>query len=119
MKNGDEVGKDCGGLCALKCPDGTPCTNVGDCDSGQCADGICCNTACTSACTACNISMKVGICSQLGKGYDDTNPVCPNGKTCSNGSCVNDGGKKHFGQPCTKAVECFSGSCSGQTFTCN
>ena len=119
MKNGDEVEKDCGGSCAQKCLDGTPCTNVGDCDSGNCVDKFCCATACADVCDACNVPTKEGACTQLGKGYDDPSPACSGFKTCSNGFCVNDGGKKHFGQPCMTNIECFSGNCSGQTFTCN
>ena len=118
-KNGTEAGVDCGGSCVQKCEDGTPCSDAGDCSNGNCVDKLCCATACADACDACNIPTKEGACTQLGKGHDDLSPVCSGSKTCDKGSCVNDGGKKHFGQPCVTALDCFSVSCSGVTFTCN
>ena len=119
IKNNGEAGKDCGGPCAQKCPDGTPCMNPGDCTNGQCEDGVCCNTACAGTCTACNIPMKEGTCTQLGKGHDDLSPVCSVSKTCENGVCKNDGGLSHFGETCSNASQCFSGVCVGVPLVCN
>lgn len=119
IQNNSEGGVDCGGSCALKCKDGTLCSNAGDCESGQSANGFCCNLACTDPCTACDISPKEGTCSQVPKGHDDPASMCTGTSTCKNGSCVPDGGKNHFGQPCLIGPDCFSGICSSQTLTCN
>ena len=119
IKNNGEAGADCGGPCALKCPDATPCMKASDCINGQCADGVCCNTACSGTCTACNIPMKEGICSQLAKGHDDSNPVCSSNKTCDTGVCKSDGNLGHFGETCSNASQCFSGVCVGVPLACN
>jgi hypothetical protein len=119
IKNNGEAGVDCGGPCSLKYDDGTPCGKGADCSSGECTDGVCCATECTGECTACNVPGKLGQCVQLGKGHDDTMPVCSGAMTCSSGSCVSDGGKKHFGEVCGFWSECFSNNCSSLTHTCN
>jgi hypothetical protein len=49
---------------------GDACTAGGaPCGSGLfCADGVCCDTACTDACSACNLPGKLGTCSLLAAG---------------------------------------------------
>lgn len=41
VKNGNEVGVDCGGDCGA-CDDGSPCQRDGDCRGGKCKNGKCC-----------------------------------------------------------------------------
>jgi hypothetical protein len=118
VHNNGEAGIDCGGSCMAKCNNGTPCMTVGDCNSGQCVDGFCCNMTCTGVCKACDVSAKEGTCTDVLKGHDDVDSMCSGTMTCKNGSCMSDGGKKHFGESCLTGLECFSGSCSVQTFTC-
>jgi MYXO-CTERM domain-containing protein len=48
-------------------PIGTACTGSGTCPAGSdgakhCVDGICCKTACSGQCEACNTSSSVGTC---------------------------------------------------------
>ena len=40
--NADEADVDCGGICPLKCPDGSMCINDNDCISNKCVNNICC-----------------------------------------------------------------------------
>jgi hypothetical protein len=47
---------------------GESCTPTDVCDTGNCVDGYCCDTACTDACTACNVSGIEGTCSPLSAG---------------------------------------------------
>ncbi len=63
---------------ARAAPDGTPCTAVGDCDSGFCADGVCCDRACDGTCEACVASLKqgglnTGTCGPIRAGTDPRN----------------------------------------------
>jgi MYXO-CTERM domain-containing protein len=41
---------------------GDPCSAAEECDSDQCMDGVCCNTACGDQCTACNETGNEGTC---------------------------------------------------------
>jgi hypothetical protein len=41
---------------------GTACTADNDCQSGHCADGVCCNTACDGVCSSCKLTATKGTC---------------------------------------------------------
>jgi len=41
VKNGEEIGIDCGGSCPNGCPPGNPCGEAKDCASGVCKLGSC------------------------------------------------------------------------------
>lgn len=43
-------------------PLGVPCKGALDCMSGHCVDGVCCDTACTGQCEACDIGDTKGQC---------------------------------------------------------
>jgi hypothetical protein len=69
---------------------GAPCASNAECQSTFCADGYCCNTACTSSCHSCsgqyNSAGVNGTCGPV----DTCQPYkgCGAGKICSAGSCV-------------------------------
>jgi hypothetical protein len=115
----------CGTLKVL----GATCLAGTDCASGYCADAVCCDTACSGACMACNLSGAKGTCSAVTSGADDQCPVscvenqykngqcgsagsggtgqcapaspCPNGNICANGTqCAGD---------CSASGQCASG----------
>ena len=67
-----------GGQCVGDLPDGETCVHGGQCTSGFCVDSVCCDTACTGDCQACNNSGSVGICQC----------DCPAGTTECGGQCV-------------------------------
>ncbi len=46
-------------------PDGAPCALDGQCVSGSCSDGVCCNEACDSPIDRCNLPDTLGICVAL------------------------------------------------------
>jgi hypothetical protein len=113
VKNGEETDIDCGGP---KCsPCATPCTGTTDCATGNCVDGVCCETACTGDCRACNLPGKVGKCVSLPLGTEDPG-VCDVTKACGGGF----GGecKLKNGQSCTDDSQCLSGDCSSATNVC-
>ena len=66
---------------------GMPCGAAGECGSGFCKDGVCCNSACTDACNSCS----TGKCTEVKNAPDD--PECTAPMTCnSRGKCVAGGG---------------------------
>ncbi len=58
--------------------DGSPCTANADCASQHCADGVCCDTACSAPCDACSVAAGAtadGTCSVVAKGSPGS-PSC-------------------------------------------
>ncbi len=57
---------------------GMPCNAPGDCLSGHCVDGVCCDTACDGACDVCTAALGAftdGRCGPAPAGYAGV-PVC-------------------------------------------
>lgn len=108
MKNGDEVDVDCGGTkCTKKCS-GDACTDGMECKSTHCADGVCCDTACNTACKSCNLAAAPGTCTNIPVNMPDTLPVCDGMSACDgNGAC-----KLKTGESCSMDGQCLSGKCS-------
>jgi len=69
------------GMCEPDQGQGGYCNQPQDCGSGlSCVDNVCCNTACTGACEACDLPGSVGTCTKVGNGQDPDNE-CP-GVSC-------------------------------------
>ena len=66
------------GLCVV--PNGGDvgglCSRDSDCLTGHCADGVCCNTACTGPCVSCALPGHLGTCSPVPVGARDPHGVC-------------------------------------------
>jgi hypothetical protein len=106
IKNGSEVGIDCGGSSCAPCPPGTPCSVETDCLDNNCVDGFCCDSACSTVCKSCNQPGQEGTCSSLPKGTEDPG-ICDKNRACgTNGNCL-----LKDGQPCEKPGQCLSASC--------
>ena len=68
---------------------GLPCHAAGQCQSGFCVDGVCCNTPCTEQCLACDLTASLGTCAQVTAG----NPhggrgTCAGAGTACGGQCT-------------------------------
>jgi hypothetical protein len=66
----DDPNARCAGTCdatgACKSKKGQTCQASTDCAGGiPCADGYCCDKACTGSCEACNLAASVGTCTTL------------------------------------------------------
>ena len=60
--------------------DGQTCGAPGECSSGFCVDGHCCDTACDGQCEACDISGNPGKCSGVsGPVHGTTRTACSSG----------------------------------------
>ncbi len=118
--NGCAIGDECAGMdsnclsnlcdanskCAPKDPIGAACMNGGTCESGNCADMVCCASQCQGMCRACNLAGSVGTCMNIPSGQDPGNE-CAAGQACDGtGSC-----DKVNGQTCAVGAECLSNNC--------
>jgi len=99
----------CNGAGACKKTNGQTCAAGTECVSAICADGVCCNTTCTTACMTCNLAVTTGTCSNIPSGQPDPSPAnaCVGTSLCDGtGVC-----KLGSGAPCTLASQCFSNLC--------
>jgi hypothetical protein len=96
-----------GGACVGTQPNGSSCTTNGECASGNCVDGYCCNTACTGSCDACNVSGSLGTCTVSPAGS-------PGDPSCSPYLCS--GASASCATTCFSEANCVSGYyCNGNT----
>jgi hypothetical protein len=105
---------------------GTSCSLDAQCTSGFCVDGVCCNTACTSLCSACTASKKGtgadGSCGTIAPGTDPDNE-CPSmpASTCGTiGACNGTGacqlypaGTTCTAPTCNTGTQTTAGTCDG------
>jgi hypothetical protein len=95
----------CVGPGCPKRPAGAPCQNDGQCQTGSCADGVCCNVPCRGACVSCNQADRMGECLPTAAGQPDPHLVCRTDYPAScgqSGVCNGQGGcaKYNAGVPC-------------------
>jgi hypothetical protein len=100
------------GRCFLKKAQGGTCDRTDQCQSGNCADGVCCNTDCNGVCQACNVPGLVGTCTPTAAGTDPKGECSTAGScggTCNGmGACV----AANPGEPCGTCKTCnSSGQC--------
>ncbi|MEZ4309224.1 MAG: hypothetical protein R3F14_14400 [Polyangiaceae bacterium] len=101
----------CNGSGTCKAPNGASCAVAADCLSNQCADGVCCNSACNTLCQACTAAKKGsgndGTCGPIASGADPDNE-CVGGASCNgSGACA----LVALGGVCTINAECVSNQC--------
>ena len=75
----------CNASGACKTKTGQACTTGAQCVSGNCADAICCNTACNGSCEYCNGSSP-GTCSFVSGAPQTGHPACAGTGLCQ-GTC--------------------------------
>jgi hypothetical protein len=101
------------GSCGKK-PNGQICSGAGDCQSGFCVDGVCCNSNCTGTCVSCALSSSRGRCTNVPAGAADPRGLCVNKGTAAcntNGLC--DGNKGCQMYPA--GTVCKAASCNGNS----
>ena len=115
------------GACQILGDPGSPCATTAQCKSGFCADGVCCDAACTGTCQACSAAAKGqgldGACGPVAAGgdpHDSCASAAPS--TCGNdGLCDGNGACALFASgtvctpaSCASAVETAEAHCNGQ-----
>lgn len=121
----------CDGSGNCKKKNGQGCSAGSECVSGNCADGYCCNAACTGGCDVCSQAAGApqnGVCTVLGAGtvaaacdkYKcggaadcpttcSSDAGCVDGNYCAGNACVP---KKGLGVACSAGNECVTGTCA-------
>jgi hypothetical protein len=67
---------------------GASCTVDNECASTHCVDGVCCASACSDQCRACNLPGSLGACATLTSGQPTApRPACAGSGVCK-GSCT-------------------------------
>lgn len=94
---------------------GSPCENAGQCLTGNCVRGICCDTACGASCFSCAVTGALGTCRPVPAG-EDPGEHCVQDPVAScdrDGTCDGAGGCRIY-----KATTlCAAGTCAGNVET--
>jgi hypothetical protein len=77
----------CDGMGACKKANGATCAMASECATGNCVDGVCCDTACGTKCMACTQAKKGsgmdGTCGPIASGTDPDNECGPPNPNCN------------------------------------
>ncbi len=109
------AGRNCMNESCGKKPLGSSCEGDAECLSDKCADKVCCNTACSGACEACNLPGTLGQCMAVARGAADPHNECKND---GQNSCQKTGlcdGARGCALYEAKTI-CKAASCSGNNF---
>jgi len=104
---------------------GAPCTDGAECATGRCVDGVCCDTACTGQCEACNVEGSTGVCVPvLGTPHGSRTPCDAGDGVCSTKLCDGSARDTCAGfaptttscrmASCTSGVATSAASCDGK-----
>ncbi|MBI2393821.1 MAG: hypothetical protein HYV09_29890 [Deltaproteobacteria bacterium] len=106
------------GACAKRKKQGDPCSSPDACATGFCEGGVCCTTACSDACSSCNVPGSVGVCTSVpgcsDAGADASTDGAPPTDAVAEAPAPNWGATPTVAagfQRCTKGSECASGNC--------
>ena len=91
---------------------GVGCMAPTDCISGNCVDGVCCDTACDGVCESCSQTGLVGQCSPAMAGTDPDNDCAAKLPDVGDGGVNDDGGMSMVPPMADNAGAC-AGSCDG------
>ena len=108
--------------CGKKLP-GAMCVEGGECASGFCIDGVCCESKCDGPCVSCALVGSPGVCRPVAPGVKDPRRVCADQGVAScgtSGSCDGTGGCARYAAgtvckppSCMGIVETTPGRCDG------
>ena len=96
------------GACGSLFGNGAACTTGVECQTGNCVDGVCCDTTCTGACRSCSAAATKGTCTNFAANTDPADAECPGGALACDGTGAC---KKIAAETCAAAAECISGNC--------
>jgi hypothetical protein len=92
-----------------KVPGGT-CMTGGECESGLCVDGVCCQTECSGVCRSCAVPGKQGTCVPVPEGVKHRDCADQGAETCGfDGTCDGLGACRRH----PTGTRCAAGACEG------
>lgn len=104
---------------------GSPCKSDAQCGTGHCVDGVCCDSACSGQCEACDVDGSFGVCVPVSGAPHGTRTACEPGgadactaKICdgtARASCAGFVGAKVScrAASCTEGVATMPAACDG------
>jgi hypothetical protein len=103
----------CTAMSCGKYPIGSACAANTDCNSNFCAQGYCCNTACTGTCQSCALTNSIGTCTNVPSGQDPLSQCTDAGSTScgNNGFCSGAGACQKY----AAGTQCAPATCTGST----
>jgi hypothetical protein len=92
---------------------GKPCSANEQCRSGLCIDDVCCSSACSNACSACDIPGSEGTCTPVPAGQDPDQECAqdPPATCARDGTCDGQGNCRRY----QAGTQCAAGSCTVNT----
>jgi hypothetical protein len=111
----------CDGAGACMAANGRTCANSVECASGFCVDRVCCETACTGTCVACNLVGHSGTCRPYQEGTDPESE-CGDGTGACKSFCDGIGGCTYPGNEviCGSCITCDGyGACTSYDNDCS
>lgn len=96
------------GECEAERAAGLSCTAANQCETGFCADGVCCTTSCHRQCEACDLAGN-GTCSAVTGAPRGNRPPCASDGSVCGGAC--NGSSRAACEYPDGGVECRSWSC--------
>ena len=107
----------CVSMSCGKKPNGATCAIATECNSGVCAQGVCCSTACAGTCKSCALSGSAGTCANVPAGQTPTPATqCVDGgaTACGNdGTCDGNGACRAY----VSGTLCAGATCNSGTYT--
>jgi hypothetical protein len=104
---------------------GTPCTTGYDCATNKCADGVCCDSDCSTICMACTYEKNGvapdGRCKPLAEGHPDNRCAKETSECGQTGWCdgIGDCAVAAPGKACGDNGTCMQGVCRGSRCSSN
>src|SRR5262249_7800086 len=97
-------------VCVSLLANGASCGSAAQCGSGNCVDGVCCDTACNGQCEACNAAGSAGVCSAVVGDPRNGRPACLTDGSACGGAC--DGSSRTACSYPARNSPCPAPSCS-------